>query len=169
LEFECNIGDLQSIVKVEKRRSEVLSKIKEFEGKETAQLVDRYKFLDLYPCTATELKSIGWENYFLRSFDSYSTDLFFRYTEVINITGAGKNHILQSIINSDADAPLPTPDYSQMIPFKPKSNPLPGEHPVPGTFKITCSAGTYQEVLTTRENVLLIDLVKILLRQSSLV
>jgi cleavage stimulation factor subunit 3 len=128
----------------------VLSKIKEFEGKETAQLVDRYKFLDLYPCTATELKSIG-------------------YTEVINITGAGKNHILQSIINSDADAPLPTPDYSQMIPFKPKSNPLPGEHPVPGTFKITCSAGTYQEVLTTRENVLLIDLVKILLRQSSLV
>jgi cleavage stimulation factor subunit 3 len=137
LEFECNIGDLQSIVKVEKRRSEVLSKIKEFEGKETAQLVDRYKFLDLYPCTATELKSIGWENYFLRSFDSYSTDLFFRYTEVINITGAGKNHILQSIINSDADAPLPTPDYSQMIPFKPKSNPLPGEHPVPGTFKIT--------------------------------
>jgi cleavage stimulation factor subunit 3 len=113
LEFECNIGDLQSIVKVEKRRSEVLSKIKEFEGKETAQLVDRYKFLDLYPCTATELKSIG-------------------YTEVINITGAGKNHILQSIINSDADAPLPTPDYSQMIPFKPKSNPLPGEHPVPG-------------------------------------
>jgi hypothetical protein len=30
--------------------------IKEFEGKETAQLVDRYKFLDLYPCTAAELR-----------------------------------------------------------------------------------------------------------------
>lgn len=59
LEFECNIGDLQSIVKVEKRRSEVLSKIKEFEGKETAQLVDRYRFLDLFPCSPQELKSIG--------------------------------------------------------------------------------------------------------------
>lgn len=59
LEFESNIGDLQSIVKVEKRRSEVLSKIKEFEGKETAQLVDRYRFLDLYPCSPAELKSIG--------------------------------------------------------------------------------------------------------------
>ena len=59
LEFESNIGDLQSIVKVERRRSEVLSKIKQFEGKETAQLVDRYRFLDLYPCTAAELKSIG--------------------------------------------------------------------------------------------------------------
>lgn len=34
--------------------------LKEFEGKETAQLVDRYKFLDLYPCTMTELKSIGY-------------------------------------------------------------------------------------------------------------
>ncbi|KAG5881074.1 hypothetical protein JTB14_020404 [Gonioctena quinquepunctata] len=113
LEFECNIGDLQSIVKVEKRRSEVLSKIKEFEGKETAQLVDRYRFLDLFPCFAQELKSIG-------------------YTEVINITGAGRNHILQSIIESETEAPLPIPDYSQMIPYKPKANPLPGEHPVPG-------------------------------------
>lgn len=113
LEFECNIGDLQSIVKVEKRRSEVLSKIKEFEGKETAQLVDRYRFLDLYPCGPQELKSIG-------------------YTEVINITGVGKNSVLHSIISGDREMPLPTPDYSQMIPYKPKSNPIPGEHPVPG-------------------------------------
>lgn len=114
LEFESNIGDLQSIVKVEKRRSEVLSKIKEFEGKETAQLVDRYRFLDLFPCSPQELKSIG-------------------YTEVINITGAAsKNHILQSIIEFKPDTPLPVPDFSQMIPYKPKSNPLPGEHPIPG-------------------------------------
>ncbi|CAH1992348.1 unnamed protein product [Acanthoscelides obtectus] len=123
LEFECNIGDLQSIVKVEKRRSEVLSKIKEFEGKETAQLVDRYRFLDLFPCSPQELKSIG-------------------YTEVINITGAaGKNHILQSIIEQETEMPLPLPDYSQMIPYKPKSNPLPGEHPVPGgTFPMPPAA-----------------------------
>ena len=31
-------------------------------------------------------------------------------------------------------AALPRPDYSQMIPFKPKVNPLPGEHPVPGKY-----------------------------------
>lgn len=36
--------------------------LKEFEGKETAQLVDRYKFLDLYPCSAVELKSIGYSD-----------------------------------------------------------------------------------------------------------
>ncbi|TMW40213.1 hypothetical protein DOY81_014707 [Sarcophaga bullata] len=52
LEFESNIGDLSSIVKVERRRSAVLENLKEYEGKETAQLVDRYKFLGvLYPCT----------------------------------------------------------------------------------------------------------------------
>ncbi|KAF2897562.1 hypothetical protein ILUMI_08611 [Ignelater luminosus] len=113
LEFESNIGDLQSIVKVEKRRAEVLNKIKEFEGRETAQLVDRYRFLDLYPCSPAELKSIG-------------------YTEVVNITGAARNHILQQFINSDDDSILPKPDISQMIPYKPKANALPGEHPVPG-------------------------------------
>ncbi|KAI5695245.1 hypothetical protein M8J75_013216 [Diaphorina citri] len=58
--FESNIGDLASIVKVEKRRSAVLTKMAEFEGKDTAQLVDRYKFLDLYPCSPAELKSIGY-------------------------------------------------------------------------------------------------------------
>lgn len=34
----------------------------------------------------------------------------------------------------EAIAALPRPDLSQMIPYKPKVNPLPGEHPVPGMF-----------------------------------
>lgn len=51
---------------------------------------------------------------------------------MINITGAAKNHFLHSIINSEDDTALPRPDTSQMIPYKPKTNPLPGEHPVPG-------------------------------------
>lgn len=83
LEFESNIGDLASIVKVERRRSAVLENVgsslmnylggnlmflslylqlKEYEGKETAQLVDRYKFLDLYPCSPVELRSIGYSD-----------------------------------------------------------------------------------------------------------
>ncbi len=36
--------------------------LKEFEGKETAQLVDRYKFLDLFPCGVVELRSIGYSD-----------------------------------------------------------------------------------------------------------
>lgn len=45
----------------------ILWQLKEYEGKETAQLVDRYKFLDLYPCTSTELKSIGYAEVKLQS------------------------------------------------------------------------------------------------------
>uniref|UniRef100_A0A1I8PF42 Suppressor of forked domain-containing protein n=1 Tax=Stomoxys calcitrans TaxID=35570 RepID=A0A1I8PF42_STOCA len=119
LEFESNIGDLSSIVKVERRRSSVLENLKEYEGKETAQLVDRYKFLDLYPCSTIELRSIG-------------------YTENVGIT-------LNKIAANGPGAPaakeepetepavqLPKPDFSQMIPFKPKANAYPGAHPLAG-------------------------------------
>ncbi|KAG8039682.1 hypothetical protein G9C98_000411 [Cotesia typhae] len=113
LEFESNIGDLASIVKVEKRRSAVLEKLKEFEGKETAQLVDRYKFLDLYPCSTMELKSIGYH------VGNLSRN---------NIGGS----LQRSQDNEEVIAALPRPDISQMIPFKPKVHAVPGEHPVPG-------------------------------------
>ncbi|XP_063217787.1 protein suppressor of forked [Bacillus rossius redtenbacheri] len=113
LEFESNIGDLASIVKVEKRRSTVLQQIKEFEGKETAQLVDRYKFLDLYPCSATELKSIGYNEVAKTSikFHSLSTAVLDTGEDSVNV---------------------PKPDVTMMIPFKPKSHTVPGDHPVPG-------------------------------------
>ncbi|XP_065209066.1 protein suppressor of forked isoform X2 [Planococcus citri] len=119
LEFESNIGDLPSILKVEKRRSSVLEKIAEFEGKETAQIVDRYRFLDLYPCTHTELKSIGYN--------------------VVSKTVAKSIHSTSSAPNPDVvddtdqqQTHLPKPDINQMIPYKPKINAFPGEHPIPG-------------------------------------
>lgn len=59
LAFESNIGDLASILKVEKRRFTAFKE--EYEGKETALLVDRYKFMDLYPCSASELKALGYK------------------------------------------------------------------------------------------------------------
>ena len=59
LAFESNIGDLASILKVERRRFTAFKD--EYEGKETALLVDRYKFMDLYPCSASELKALGYK------------------------------------------------------------------------------------------------------------
>ena len=89
LEFESSVGDLSSILKVEKRRAGVIGPVstecdalivkpslyllctlyvsivhaysQEFEGRETALLIDRYKFLDLLPCSATELRSVGYK------------------------------------------------------------------------------------------------------------
>lgn len=87
-----------------------MEKLKEYEGKETAQLVDRYKFLDLYPCTTTELKSIG-------------------YTEHVNIKSTPGQPTQEQL---DAAPTLPRPSFAQMIPYKPKANAYYGEHPLPG-------------------------------------
>lgn len=52
----------------------------------------------------------------------------------------GRNNIGGSLQrpadNEEVIAALPRPDLSQMIPFKPKVNALPGEHPVPGQFNL---------------------------------
>lgn len=135
LEFESNIGDLPSILKVEKRRSSVLEKIAEFEGKETAQIVDRYRFLDLYPCSATELKSIGYN--------------------IVTKTVAKSMHSASSAPNPDIlddsdqqQTLLPKPDINQMIPYKPKIKPYPGEHPIPGgTFPPPPTASHFMTLL----------------------
>ncbi|KAH8270703.1 hypothetical protein KR044_006834 [Drosophila immigrans] len=125
LEFESNIGDLSSIVKVERRRSAVFENLKEYEGKETAQLVDRYKFLDLYPCTSTELKSIG-----------YAENVGIILNKVAGGgggSGGGANsHSNDAEADGEAAQPLPRPDFTQMIPFKPRSCAHPGAHPLAG-------------------------------------
>ncbi|XP_055940749.1 cleavage stimulation factor subunit 3-like isoform X2 [Argiope bruennichi] len=115
LEFESNVGDLASILKVEKRRAAVIEQLKEFEGKETALLVDRYKFLDLYPCSASELKSVG-------------------YKEIANKHVSSLPSSIPSFLDDDKDKkpPYPSPDPLQMIPFKPRQIYPTAAHPVPG-------------------------------------
>ena len=54
LSFESAVGDLSSLVKIEKRRAKVLESKTEFS--DTTLLVDRYRYLDLFPVSSTELK-----------------------------------------------------------------------------------------------------------------
>jgi len=97
LEFESNIGDLSSVVKVEKRRAQILEKFYKTSS-ETSWLVDRYKFMDLLPCSSQELKSIGY----LSNINSNSAQ-----------TGT------QVSQNFDFQSSGPLPDLTQMISFKP--------------------------------------------------
>lgn len=96
--------------------------MKEFEGKETAQLVDRYKFLDLYPCSTVELKSIGYSDvsgFCGIKFDSNSIPLtnLFRFQS----KGIISNKSQPTDVDEGASK-LPKPDFSQMVPYKPKAN-----------------------------------------------
>lgn len=121
LEFESNIGDLSSILKVEKRRAAAIEKLKEFEGKETALLVDRYRFMDLYPCTAQELKSLGYR------------ELSRAPVVVSSSAPASKREVTQqeSVVDQQSLV-YPRPDTGQMIPFKPKQIVPTGAHIVAG-------------------------------------
>lgn len=56
------------------------------------------------------------------------------YMEVSNVARNSIGTIPRVPDPEEAIAALPRPDLSQMIPYKPKVNPLPGEHPVPGMF-----------------------------------
>lgn len=54
------------------------------------------------------------------------------YVEVSSISRNSTGPVSRIPDQEEALASLPRPDISQMIPFKPKLNALPGEHPVPG-------------------------------------
>eukprot|EP00057_Strongylocentrotus_purpuratus_P005524 XP_003731164.1 PREDICTED: cleavage stimulation factor subunit 3 [Strongylocentrotus purpuratus] len=58
-DFESTCGDLASIIKVEKRRQTIFKT--EYKDRETSLLVDRYRYLDLFPCNPSELKALGYK------------------------------------------------------------------------------------------------------------
>ncbi|KAI6242732.1 hypothetical protein M3Y99_00179500 [Aphelenchoides fujianensis] len=58
LKFESQVGDLPSILKVDDRRREALKDM--FEDKQALLLIDRYRFLNLAPCTPDQLKYMGY-------------------------------------------------------------------------------------------------------------
>ncbi|XP_030650237.1 cleavage stimulation factor subunit 3 [Chanos chanos] len=118
LAFESNIGDLASILKVERRRFTAFKD--EYEGKETALLVDRYKFMDLYPCSTSELKALGYK-------DVSRAKLAALIPEAVVTPSA-------PTLKDEADRKpeYPKPDTNQMIPFQPRHLAPPGLHPVPG-------------------------------------
>nr|CAG4640671.1 EOG090X026K [Eulimnadia texana] len=119
LEFESSIGDLSSVLKVEKRRNAILERVKELDSYETALIIDRYRFGNLYPCSPADLRALG-------------------YDEVEDSTQPTQKSLVKETglpmkpKEADYDSTLYKPDFSQMVPFKPKVQWIPGEHIAPG-------------------------------------
>ncbi|CAF3540845.1 unnamed protein product [Rotaria sordida] len=125
LKFESQVGDLQSIKKVEKRRLKIYSDLNELEGRETLLLVDRYKFLNLLPCSIDELKLLGCKDLSNINLSSTNTSVLTNGSIVNGTT------LLEQAVR-DRRAILPRPDIKHMMPFRPTRKPLPGSHPTPG-------------------------------------
>ncbi|KAA0192367.1 Cleavage stimulation factor subunit 3 [Fasciolopsis buskii] len=146
LQFESQVGDLASILKVEKRRLQSMESVKEASRLESALLIDRYRFLDLLPCSDSELRSLGYRE--LARFQL--TGLGRSHEDVLGgvlashggVTGAFSGApgggvsdvagVSGSSASGDQRPAYPQPDISQMLPFKPKAYPRTGSHPVAG-------------------------------------
>ncbi|UJR14715.1 hypothetical protein I4U23_001708 [Adineta vaga] len=125
LKFESQVGDLQSIKKVEKRRTNAYQDLNELDGRETLLIIDRYKFLNLLPCSTDDLKLLGYN-------DNVSTNSFLTTTIIANSSTAVNSTALLEQVARDRRAFLPRPDIKHLMPFRPTRNPLPGSHPTPG-------------------------------------
>ena len=60
MSFESEVGDLPSILKVEKRRLQATIKPGSETWEDTALMIDRYKYCDLFPCTSSQMEAIGY-------------------------------------------------------------------------------------------------------------
>ena len=155
LEFESNIGDLASVVKVEKRRATVLEDCGLSLGKPTVQVVDRYRFMTLLPLGTEELRSIGYGAIIANSGLSsggQSGGLQGRIPVPgqanASLATASNGHSSGPGNSGSTDQDIVRPDYSQMVPFKPKVNWRPGEFMLPGgSFPPPPSAGDLLKLL----------------------
>ncbi|KAH9415072.1 Cleavage stimulation factor subunit 3 [Dermatophagoides pteronyssinus] len=138
LEFESQIGDLASVINVEKRRSNVIEKLQQQQQRnhsETAWLVDRYKFLHLMPCSQEELKSIGYFN-INPSAASLSSSSLSSSSSTIKESMVNGHQSKMSMSNDrtsinqrhnsqhSKQSSIPVPNLTQMVPFKPVQNPV---------------------------------------------
>ncbi|CDS37190.1 cleavage stimulation factor subunit 3 [Echinococcus multilocularis] len=150
LQFELQVGDLASVQKIEKRRLKAIENVKEFQGRETALLIDRYRFLDLFPCSESELRSLGYRELaklnvtgaggaFLHSVGSGAPG----DDAQGGLSGSGSNQSAMPLADAGDGSNIlssggtkqptfPQPDFAQMLPFKPKAYPRTGSHPVAG-------------------------------------
>ncbi|KAF8361303.1 suf-1 [Pristionchus pacificus] len=155
LEFESLVGDLASTLKVDSRRRDAaLAVCKEAaESCTTLMLIDRYRFLNLVPCSPEQLRLMGY-NKPLRAVSASGAPSAFTGVGVAGGNGggagtapgpsggvmphragitvpAGPSSVMGGGTNIEITG-YPRPDTTQMIPFKPKRIPIGAPHTVPG-------------------------------------
>jgi len=113
MEFEAQYGDLGSVYKIDRRMVQYTSSQhqtkpnqEKVEVRDPSMLVNRYKYLDLLPCAPNELRSMGYTHRSaVTAGDTVSATLTAETETDASVTVVKKK--------------LPTPDVSQMKPFKP--------------------------------------------------
>ncbi|CAJ0945592.1 unnamed protein product, partial [Mesorhabditis belari] len=121
LEFESLVGDLTSTLKVDVRRRAA----RKSEDSQTLLLIDRYRFLDLNPCTPDQLILMGYKKLpsamiqAIPSGSISSKPLTQPVAASAVMGGSAINGAIPVSVRMDIGG-YPCPDTDQMIPFKPK-------------------------------------------------
>jgi cleavage stimulation factor subunit 3 len=115
LKFECAVGDLASILKVDKKRQKVFESMQNGELNECTLMVDRYKYFDLLPCNQNELKAIGYKDIPVKLATVSSSG----QQSSINNLLISPDEFSFSAVNEAKKLKYPVPDSSQMLPYKP--------------------------------------------------
>uniref|UniRef100_A0A1I8G4L2 Suf domain-containing protein n=1 Tax=Macrostomum lignano TaxID=282301 RepID=A0A1I8G4L2_9PLAT len=106
-------------------------------GKETALLIDRYKFMELFPCSEQELRSLGYTDLAKLSLAGLSNPALSGLATAAGIDGSfwlqqSRDVQAKRPGGGAAAAAYAKPDFSQMLPFRPRAHPRTDSHPVPG-------------------------------------
>lgn len=124
IKFEQTYGDLNSMLKVEQRRKEALSRSDEEESSPEASLhdvVSRYSFMDLWPCSSKGLDHLARQEWLVKNVNNKADKP--TLPNGATIMGA-ENGSSGLAINSKTSAPsakVVHPDTSQMVIYDPRN------------------------------------------------
>lgn len=121
IKFEQTYGDLNSMLKVEQRRKEALSRSDEEETPSEASLhdvVSRYSFMDLWPCSSVGLDHIARLDWLVKNVDKKADKP--TLPNGATLTGADNGSSGLASKASIPTAKFVLPDISQMIIYDPR-------------------------------------------------
>lgn len=160
IKFEQTYGDLTSMLKVEQRRKEALSRTGE-EGSTALEgslldVVSRYSFMDLWPCSSRDLDHIARQEWLAKNMNGKSEKAFI--AQPSGMSGFDKNSFGQgeNIKSLASSAKIVRPDLSRMVIYDPRQKPgsgyfmnsmMPGVPSIPGSVQHNAITGSASKSL----------------------
>jgi len=152
LEFENNVGDLNNIERVELKRKSFYSE-SGLNERQTLLLIDKYKFMNMYPVNELELKTLGYSDSCLsettgvsnmqvlngsnseheqqKTIQTTDIDSSIQKPSIIGFQSTNSSNPFNKLASHNSQGNFPQPDMRQMLPWKSK-NAFNGVQPIPG-------------------------------------
>ncbi|KAH7832984.1 hypothetical protein Vadar_002065 [Vaccinium darrowii] len=129
-QFEQTYGDLASMLKVEQRRKEALSRTEEesqsFLDSSLQDVVSRYSFMDLWPCSSKDLDHLAWQEWVSKNVNKkVERSTLANGAAVVDKGSSGLAN------NSNPSAKVVYPDTSRMVIYDPRQKSGPSGPGIP--------------------------------------